>query len=85
MTVSENKARLDDHAGRLREVELRVGRNGLVPEQICLERRKALEDRMDKLDDAVAQIRADSRKTLVAVLVAILVVLGGVVANLAIR
>lgn len=56
MSVTENKQRLDNHAERLRDVEVRLGSNGIVPEKQCQARHSALEDRMNKVERKVTSM-----------------------------
>jgi len=55
-TAGENKTRLDNHAERLRAVELRLGRNNIVSETACRERQAMQEARMSRVERKAASV-----------------------------
>jgi hypothetical protein len=81
MSVAENKARLDQHAERLRGLEIVVGRNGLVRASECAGRHDHLESRMDRMERKVGE----TEKRQLAILVGVILTLVALVVNLAVR
>jgi len=55
-TCGENKSRLDNHAERIRSLELRLGRNNIVGETRCRERIATQEARVSRVERKVSSM-----------------------------